>query len=68
MVAKYTRRPLTVEAVQISAPMKVRTASGFFEGKEGDWLVTEENGDQRLYRPDDFEKLFESAKPMEFGE
>lgn len=52
---RFTRKPLSVDAVRISVPISMSEE----HGQPGDWLVTFEDGSQTIYPADLFDIEFE---------
>ena len=46
MMAKYRKRPIAIEAIQMSEPFTTQTMEGELSGKAGDWLITGVGGEQ----------------------
>ncbi|MGO4888173.1 hypothetical protein ACJ2A9_10470 [Anaerobacillus sp. MEB173] len=45
-MAKYKRKPVVIEAVKITRPITIETADGTKKGQPGDYLITDQNGEQ----------------------
>ena len=60
-MAKFRKRPVIIEAVQITRKMTVETLEGVMQGDPGDWLITGVAGEQYFCKPDIFEKTYEPA-------
>lgn len=58
-MAKYRKRPVIVEAVQITEPMKIETLEGVMEGRPGDWLITGVKGERYFCKDDVFRETYE---------
>lgn len=61
-MAKYRKRPVVVEAVQLTEEVKIPTLEGVMTGNIGDWLITGVNGEQYPCKDDIFRKTYEEVK------
>ena len=61
-MAKYRKRPVVVEAVQLTEEVKIPTLEGVMTGNIGDWLITGVNGEQYPCKDDIFKKTYEEVK------
>ena len=59
---KYRKRPVVIEAVQITRPMTVTTPEGTMNGNPGDWLITGVKGEQYFCKDDIFQQTYEPAE------
>lgn len=59
---KYRKKPVTVDAVKITRPITVETSKGTMKGLPGDYLITDENGEQYPCDRDEFEESYELVK------
>jgi len=59
---KYRKKPVVIEAVQISEPMEIETLEGKMLGNVGDWLITGVEGEKYFCKPSIFEKTYEIAE------
>jgi len=62
---KFKKRPVVIEAVQITRPMTVETLEGVMRGEPTDWLITGVKGEQYFCRHDIFLKTYEPAEAEE---
>jgi hypothetical protein len=60
---KFKKRPVVIEAVQITRPMTVETLEGVMRGEPTDWLITGVKGEQYFCKHDIFLKTYEAAEP-----
>lgn len=58
-MAKYRKRPVVIEAIQITRKMTVETLEGVMTGNPNDWLITGVANEQYFCKPDIFEKTYE---------
>ena len=58
---KYRKKPVVIEAVQLTRPMTVETLEGVMSGNVGDWLITGVKGEQYFCKDDIFRMTYESA-------
>lgn len=61
---KFRKKPVVIEAVQLTRRVVIQTLEGEMVGNIGDWLITGVNGEQYPCKPDIFEKTYE---PVEEG-
>jgi hypothetical protein len=59
---KFKKRPVVIEAVQITRPMTVETLVGVMRGEPTDWLITGVKGEQYFCKHDIFLKTYEAAE------
>lgn len=59
---KYRKKPVVIEAVQITEPMWIQTAEGEMQGNIGDWLIVGVKGESYFCKPDIFEMTYEPAE------
>ncbi len=59
-MARYRKRPVVIEAVQISRPMTVETLEGVMRGNPGDWLITGVAGEQYFCKDEIFRKTYDA--------
>ena len=57
----YRKKPLVVEAEQLTKIRIIKTLEGDMVGKVGDWLITGVKGEQYPCKPDVFEMTYEPA-------
>lgn len=58
-MAKYRKKPVEIEATQITRPMTVETLEGVMRGNPGDWLITGVKGEQYFCKDDIFQMTYE---------
>ena len=61
-MAKYRKKPVVIEATQITEELKIETLEGVMIGKVGDWLITGVNGEKYPCKNDIFQKTYEPVK------
>lgn len=59
---KFRKKPVVIEAIQISRRMTVETLEGTMSGDVGDWLITGVKGEQYFCKPDIFEATYEKVE------
>lgn len=59
IVAKFRKKPVVIEAVQITRPMTIETLEGTMRGEPGDWLIIGVKGEQYFCKDDVFRKTYE---------
>jgi hypothetical protein len=58
---RYQKKPVIVEAVQLTRQVTIETLEGSMVGNVGDWLITGVNGEQYPCKDDIFQKTYEPA-------
>lgn len=58
-MAKYRKKPVVIEAVQLTRRTTIHTLEGDMVGNPGDWLITGVEGEQYPCRNDIFQKTYE---------
>jgi len=59
---KYRKKPIVVEAVKLTRSITIETSDGTMKGLPGDYLITDNNGEQYLCERDKFEAEYELVK------
>lgn len=59
IMGKYRKKPVVVEAVQLSRKVTIHTLEGDMVGNPGDWMITGVNGEQYPCKDDVFQKTYE---------
>lgn len=59
----FRKKPIVIEAVQLTREIEVKTLEGKMTGRPGDWLITGVNGEQYPCKDDVFQKTYEPVKP-----
>lgn len=59
---KYRKKPMIIEAHQLSKPMTIETLEGVMIGNIGDWLITGVKGEQYFCKDDIFKMTYEKVK------
>ena len=62
-MAKYVKKPIPIEAVQMDKPFEVNTMEGKMKGKAGDYLVTGVKGEQYPVDKEIFEETYRMVEP-----
>ena len=62
----YRKRPVVVEAVQLTQPTVVSTPEGDMKGAPGDWLITGVKGEKYPCSPITFNKTYEHVSGRRF--
>ena len=57
---KFRKKPVVIEAVQITRPMTVETLEGVMRGEPTDWLITGVKGEQYFCKNDIFLRAYEA--------
>ena len=65
-MAKYRKKPVVIDAIQITRKMTIHTLEGDMVGQVGDWLITGVNGEQYPCKDDIFQKTYEKVESIEF--
>jgi len=58
----FRKKPVVIEATQITEELKIETLEGVMIGKVGDWLITGVNGEKYPCKNDIFQKTYEPVK------
>jgi hypothetical protein len=58
-MTKYRKKPLVVDAIQLTRPKIVETLEGTMRGSTGDWLITGIKGEEYILRADIFKESYE---------
>lgn len=58
---KYRKKPVVIEAVQLTNPMTVITLEGEMAGDKGDWLITGVKGEQYFCKDEIFQQTYEAV-------
>jgi hypothetical protein len=56
---QFRKKPVIVEAVQLTRKTTIETLEGTMVGNPGDWLITGINGEQYPCKDDIFQKTYE---------
>lgn len=59
---KFVKKPIIVEAYQVSTVQKIETLEGTMLASPGDWIVKGVNGEIYPVKPDIFEKTYSPYK------
>ena len=62
---KFRKKPVVIEAVQLTRPVAIKTLEGDMLGNIGDWLITGVAGEQYPCKPDIFEATYEPVEENE---
>lgn len=57
----YRKKPVVVEAVQLTERIEIPTLEGVMIGNPGDWLIVGTSGELYPCKPDVFEAVYEPA-------
>lgn len=63
-MAKYRKKPVVVEAVQLKRRKLIRTLEGDMIGEVDDWLITGVKGEQYPCKNDVFEMTYEKVEDV----
>lgn len=61
-MAKYRKKPVIVEAVKLTRSISIETSNGTMKGLPGDYLITDEDGEQYPCDRNQFEAEYELVK------
>ena len=56
---KFRKKPVVIEAVQLTERTEIETLEGTMVGDVGDWLITGVAGEKYPCKPDIFERTYE---------
>jgi len=59
---KVRKKPVVVEAYQLTHPMTIHTLEGNMKADPGDWIITGVKGEQYPCKPDIFEQTYERVE------
>ena len=59
---KFRKKPVVIEAEQLTERIVIKTLEGDMVGEVGDWLITGVEGEQYPCKPRIFEATYESVK------
>lgn len=65
-MAKYKKKPLIVDAVQLTEHTTVETLEGVMQASAGDWLITGVKGEKYICRDDIFRATYEPVGTQGF--
>lgn len=55
----FKKKPVTIDAIRLSRPIKIQTLEGEMLGNAGDWLITGVKGEQYPCKDDVFRETYE---------
>ncbi|MCJ2530770.1 MAG: PGDYG domain-containing protein [Candidatus Thermoplasmatota archaeon] len=58
-MGRYRKKPVVIEAVQITRSMTVETLEGMMNGSPGDWLITGIAGEQYFCKDEIFRQTYD---------
>lgn len=61
-MAKFRKKPVIIEAIQLTRRIEIETLEGTMVGEIGDWLITGVQGEQYPCKPDIFEETYEPVE------
>ena len=56
---RFRKKPVIIEAVQLTRRVEIETLEGTMVGEVGDWLITGVKGEHYPCKPDIFEQTYE---------
>jgi hypothetical protein len=56
---KFRKKPVIIDAIQITEPIQIETLEGTLTGNPGDWLITGIKGEKYPCKPDVFFATYE---------
>ena len=59
---KFRKKPVVIEAEQLTERIVIKTLEGDMVGRVGDWLITGVKGEQYPCKPDIFEATYEPVE------
>lgn len=59
---KYRKKPVVIDAVQCTNPMKIKTLEGVMVANPGDWIITGIKGERYPCRDDIFQQTYEPVE------
>ena len=64
-MAKYRKKPVIIEAVQLTERIEIETLEGTMIGNPGDWLITGVAGEQYPCKDEIFQATYEKVPDEE---
>lgn len=61
-IVKFRKKPVIIEATQLTRKMTIETLEGIMTGNPGDWLITGVKGEQYFCKDDIFNMTYEAVK------
>jgi hypothetical protein len=58
-MTKYKKKPVVIDAVQLTRKITIETLEGSIVGNIGDWLITGVKGEQYPCKDDIFKETYE---------
>jgi hypothetical protein len=59
---KYKKKPVIIDAVQVSETVQIETLEGVMTASPGDWIITGVKGEKYPCKPDVFEMTYEPVE------
>jgi hypothetical protein len=59
---RFRKKPVVIEATQLTQPMTVKTLEGTMKGGIGDWLITGIAGEQYFCKNNIFVKTYDMVQ------
>lgn len=59
---KFRKKPVVIEAVQLTRRVQIETPEGTMTGNPGDWLITGVNKEQYPCKDDIFQRTYEPVE------
>ena len=59
---KFRKKPVVIEAVQLTRRVQIETPEGTMTGNPGDWLITGVNKEQYQCKDDIFQRTYEPVE------
>ena len=59
---KFRKKPVVIEAVQLTRRVQIETLEGTMTGNPGDWLITGVNKEQYPCKDDIFQRTYEPVE------
>jgi len=60
-MTKYKKKPVVIDAVQLTRKITIETLEGNMVGNVGDWLITGVKGEQYPCKDDIFKETYEKV-------
>lgn len=61
-MAKFRKKPVVIEAVQVTERQEIQTLEGVMVASPGDWIITGVKGERYPCKPDIFAATYEPVK------
>ncbi len=64
-MTQFRKKPVVIDAIQVTRPMTVETLEGTMNGNPGDWLITGVEGEQYFCKDSIFRATYEPVQKFD---